>query len=96
MYNELETLRNDCFKAAEAKLKEAGEYAVEYNKENGNYKNVTGNLRRSNYYRLDKVGDVPVSLAIGNSAEYARNVESKGYMVVTGGALAAHRMLNDD
>ena len=96
MYNDLETLREDCFKAVEAEFRKAGEYAVEYNKENGNYKDNTGNLRRSNYYRIDKVGDVPVSLAIGDSADYASSVESKGYMVVTGGALAAHKMLTDD
>lgn len=67
----------------------AGKAAVDYNVENGDYRNRTGHLRASNYYRVNEDG-----LEVGNSAEYAENVESRGYMVCSGGALLAYRMLN--
>ena len=75
----------------EDRMREAGEAAVQYNIENGDYRNRTGHLRRSNFYRV--TDDV---LEVGNSADYAENVESKGYMVCSGGALLAERILNGD
>lgn len=70
-------------------MDEAGRKAVEYNIENGDYRNRTGHLRASNYYKVSEDG-----LEIGNSAEYAGYVESKGYMVCSGGVLLAYRLLN--
>ena len=70
-------------------MDEAGRRGVEYNVENGDYRNRTWNLRRSNYYKVEEDG-----LTIGNSADYADNVESRGYMVCSGGALLAHQILN--
>lgn len=67
----------------------AGRAAVEYNVINGDYKNRTGNLRRSNYYEVDDD-----ELIIGNHADYASFVESKGYMVCSEGALFAEKILN--
>ena len=75
----------------EDRMREAGEAAVQYNIENGDYRNRTGHLRRSNFYRVTDDG-----LEVGNSADYAENVESKGYMVCSGGALLAERILNGD
>ena len=66
-----------------------GEICVRHNIEAGDYKNRTGNLRRSNYY---EVGET--ELIIGNSADYASNVESRGYMVCSEGAVMAEQMLN--
>ena len=71
------------------KMAVAGEIAVRHNIENGNYKNRTGNLRRSNYYEVDDTG-----LTIGNSADYAGDVEARGYMVCSEGALIAEQLLN--
>lgn len=65
-------------------LVETGEEAVEYNREYGDYRNRTGNLRASNYYRVDANG-----LEIGNSAPYADYVEARGYMVYTAGIILA-------
>lgn len=61
-------------------LDKLGREAVEVNIQNGNYHDHTGNLRRSNYYKVD--GDV---LTIGNHASYATKVSSKGYDVVDSG-----------
>ena len=72
-------------------MRKAGEAAVEYNKEHGDYRNRTGHLRASNYYEVDESG-----LTVGNSAEYAGYVEARGYMVCSEGALLAERILNGD
>lgn len=70
-------------------MRQAGEAAVEYNKEHGSYRDRTGNLRASNYYKVDENG-----LEVGNSAEYAEDVEARGYMVCSEGALLAEEILN--
>jgi len=72
-----------------SEMERAGQAAVQHNVENGDYKNRTGRLRRSNYYRVS-----PEELEIGNSAPYASDVESRGYMVCSEGALLAEQMLN--
>ena len=66
-----------------------GRIAVQHNIEHGDYQNRTGNLRRSNFYEVDEDG-----LTIGNSADYASDVEARGYMVCSEGALLAEQMLN--
>lgn len=70
-------------------LTKAGEAAVRVNRENGNYRDRTGHLRASNYYEVEEDG-----LEIGNDADYAANVEARGYMVCSEGALLAEQMLN--
>ncbi len=45
---------------------------------NGNYKDRTGHLRRSNTYSVEND-----ELTIRNDAEYATHVEAKGYDVLT-------------
>lgn len=72
-------------------MQRAGEQAVEYNVEHGDYRNRTGHLRASNYYEVDEEG-----LTVGNSADYAGDVEARGYMVCSEGALLAERLLNGD
>ena len=81
-------MRGEVHKAME----EAGQAADEYNVENGDYQNRTGNLRRSNYHKVDEEEDV---LIVGNSADYASFVEARGYMVCSGGALLAEKILNN-
>ena len=61
-------------------LDDLGRRAVEANIAEGDYHNVTWNLRRSNYYMADEDG-----LELGNSADYASNVESRGYNVIDSG-----------
>lgn len=74
-----------------ARMRAAGEAAVAHNVERGNYRNRTGRLRASNYYRVEDDG-----LVVGNSAEYAGFVEARGYMVCSEGALLAERLLDGD
>lgn len=69
---------------------EVGRDAVAYAQEVGNYHDVTGHLRASNYYKATKDG-----LEIGNSAEYASNVEARGRIVVTDAALYAERRMRE-
>lgn len=93
MSEEFEKILDDCIEEAAARLEEAGESAVGYNKEFGDYRDRTGNLRRSNFYEVTRSGNA-LTLSIGNSAEYAEAVESRGRMVITGGVLLAHKMFD--
>lgn len=68
-----------------------GQEAVEYAVEHGTYQNRTGNLRRSNKYRVEQDG-----LLLKNDAEYASNVEQKGYDVLSGAALYAEKRLKEE
>lgn len=68
-----------------------GQEAVEYAKEHGSYQNRTGNLRRSNKYRVVSDG-----LVLQNDAPYASNVEQKGYDVLSGAALFAEKRLKEE
>ena len=61
-------------------LDKLGSNAVNANIAEGDYKDRTGNLRRSNYYEATEDG-----LVLGNSAYYASEVESKGYNVIDSG-----------
>ena len=67
-----------------------GYEAVQYAKEHGNYRDRTGNLRSSNKYRATKQG-----LELYNTAEYASDVEQKGYDVLSGAALYAEKRLKE-
>lgn len=69
-------------------MDQAGKLAVAYAKENGSYKDRTGNLRNSNEYHIEKDG-----LVIENKADYASYVEADGYEVLTGAALEAESYL---
>lgn len=61
-------------------LEDLGQRAEEANIREGDYQNRSGNLRRSNYHEADEDG-----LTLGNSADYASEVESKGYNVIDSG-----------
>lgn len=61
-------------------LERIGSEAEALNRANGNYRNRTYNLRRSNYH---KVHDH--SLTVGNKASYATDVSSRGYDVIDSG-----------
>lgn len=74
-----------------SKLKEIGEEAVQYAVDNGDYHNVTGNLRRSNKYEADREG-----LELYNEADYASDVEQRGYDVLSGAVLFAEKRLKEE
>lgn len=91
MQDEIQEFLDEIQEEVGERMRLAGEAAVAYNIANGDYKNRTGHLRASNYYEITEDG-----LVVGNSAEYAENVEAKGYMVCSGGALLAEEILNGD
>lgn len=68
-----------------------GQEAVKYAEEHGTYQNRTGHLRSSNRYRVEQDG-----LLLKNDAEYASNVEQKGYDVLSGAALYAEKRLKEE
>ena len=70
---------------------EIGAEAAEFNRREGNYKNHTWNLRRSNGFDVDESG-----LTIKNTADYASFVESKGYLVAGAGAVYAEQRLREE
>lgn len=71
-------------------MTEAGKMAVQYAKDNGDYQDRTGMLRKSNEYEVEDDG-----LVLKNDAEYASFVEAKGFDVLSGGVLVADKFLND-
>ena len=71
-------------------MTEAGEMAVQYAKDNGDYQDQTGTLRKSNEYEVDETG-----LTLKNETEYASYVEAKGFEVLSGAALEAERLLKE-
>ena len=73
------------------KEREIGVEAVEYAKDNGNYQDHTGLLRKSNDFEVDKQG-----LLLKNETEYASYVESKKYDVLSGTALFAEKKLKEE
>ena len=83
----------------EVKLVEekVGKEAVEYAVQHGSYQNRTGTLRKSNKYSVSDEG-----LELKNDAKspegynYASNVESKGYEVLSGAALFAEKRLKEE
>ena len=84
---------NEIKKVEEKVGKEAVEYAVQH----GSYQNRTGTLRKSNKYSVSDEG-----LELKNDAKspegynYASNVESKGYEVLSGAALFAEKRLKEE
>lgn len=89
------------FEQGENEVKEVeekvGKEAVEYAVQHGSYQNRTGTLRKSNRYSVSDEG-----LELKNDAKspegynYASNVESKGYEVLSGAALFAERRLREE
>lgn len=76
---------------------DVGDEAVRYAEENGDYQDHTLTLRTSNKYDVDKDG-----LTLSNDAtspnghQYASDVESKGYDVLSGAALHAEKRLKEE
>ena len=72
-------------------LSELGKAAVILNRTEGDYRNQTGHLRQSNYYEasIDR-------LTLGNKAEYASQVESRGYNVIDSGVKYIIEEVNDN
>ena len=81
----------------EKKMIDIGDEAVKYAEEHGDYQDHTLTLRTSNKYDVDKDG-----LTLYNDAEspkgynYASNVESKGFDVLSSTSLHAEKQLKEE
>lgn len=89
-FSDVDTFFDEGMNEVKAGMVEAGEMAVEYAKEHGDYQDQTGTLRKSNEYEVDESG-----LTLKNETEYASFVEAKGFEVLSGAALEAERFLKE-
>ncbi|WP_106832233.1 HK97 gp10 family phage protein [Parabacteroides pacaensis] len=89
-FSDVDEAFNQFDEEVKATMAEAGEIGVQYAKENGDYEDRTGTLRKSNEYKVEADG-----LVLKNETEYASYVEGKDYDVLSGGALEAWKFLND-
>jgi hypothetical protein len=90
-FSDIASFINEAENEIEDKLERVGEEAVAYAKEHGSYQNRTGNLRRSNKYKVDEEG-----LTLYNDADYAADVEKRGYEVLSGAVLFAEKRLKEE
>lgn len=90
-FSDIDSFINEAENEIEDKLERVGEEAVAYAKEHGSYQNRTGNLRRSNKYKVDEEG-----LTLYNDADYAAYVENRGYEVLSGAVLFAEKRLKEE
>lgn len=76
---------------------DAGDEAVRYAEDHGNYEDHTLTLRTSNKYDVDENACLTLQndAKSGKGYPYASNVESKGYDVLSGAALHAHQKLKE-
>lgn len=90
-FSDIDSFINEAENEIEDKLERVGEEAVAYAKEHGSYQNRTGNLRRSNKYKVDEGG-----LTLYNDADYASDVEQRGYDVLSGAILFAEKRIKEE
>lgn len=77
---EIEKFFADARREVKEYFEDLGQRARNKNMSEGDYQDHTRHLRQSNYYKATED-----ELILGNSAEYASNVESKGYNVIDSG-----------
>lgn len=81
----------------EKKMIDVGDEAVKYAEEHGNYQDHTLTLRTSNKYDVDKDGLTLYNKAASPKGyNYASNVESKGFDVLSGAALHAEKRFKEE
>ncbi len=71
--------------------RKVGREAVDYAREHGDYRDVTGRLHRSTRFQADALG-----LTIYSEAPYASDVEARGKDVISGAALFAEQRLREE
>lgn len=86
----LNSLMAECRGEVMRAMEEVGQEFVDDAVAEGSYRNRTGNLRRSNFAEVDESG-----LTLGNKADYASDVESRGYEVCSTFALRAAERLQE-
>lgn len=86
----LDGLFDACKRDVMKEMAVVGQEFVEDAVNEGNYHDVTGHLRASNYYEVHEDG-----LELGNKADYASKVEARGLEVCSTFALRAEAKLKE-
>ena len=81
-FSDVDAAFDEFYEEAKEAMIEVGEDAVQYAKDNGDYQDHTGTLRKSNEYEVDET-------------EYASYVEAKGFEVLSDAALEAEKRLKE-
>lgn len=89
-FSDVEAFFKQGYTELDSIIDSVGQEAVDYAKQNGSYQNRTGELRKSNVAKVDK------GLVLENSKEYASYVEAKGFDVLSGAILYAHKRLEEE
>ena len=89
-FSDVDAAFDEFYEEAKEAMIEVGEDAGQYAKDNGDYQDHTGTLRKSNEYEVDETG-----LTLKNETEYASYVEAKGFEVLSGAALEAEKRLKE-
>lgn len=89
-FSDVDSFFKEGYTELDSIMDSVGQEAVDYAKENGSYQDRTGELRKSNIAKVDK------GLVLENSQEYASYVEAKGFEVLSGAALYAHKRLEEE
>lgn len=89
-FSDVDAAFDEFYEEAKEAMIEVGEDAVQYAKDNGDYQDHTGTLRKSNEYEVDETG-----LTLKNETEYASYVEAKGFEVLSDAALEAEKRLKE-
>lgn len=96
-FSDVESFFEDGVWEVQKRMIDVGEEAVRFAEEHGDYQDHTLTLRTSNDFDVDDEG-----LLLKNEAaspkgyNYASNVESKGYDVLSGAALFAEKRLKEE
>ncbi len=89
-FSDVEVFFSEGYTELDSIINSIGQEAVDYAKENGSYQDRTGELRKSNIAKVDE------GLVLENTQEYASYVEAKGFDVLTGAVLYAHKRLEEE
>jgi hypothetical protein len=90
-FSDVDQFFQDGTREVEKEMIDVGDEAKDFAVKNGNYKDHTGHLRKSNDYDVDEPG-----LTLENKADYASYVESKGFDVISNAALFAEKKLKEE
>ena len=96
-FSDVEEFFNEGEWEVEKKMIDVGDEAMKYAEEHGDYQDHTLTLRTSNKYDVDKDGLTLYNDATApNGYQYASNVESKRFDVLSGAALHAEKQLKEE
>lgn len=95
-FSDVDNFFQQGYEEVDLQVSATGEEAVQYARAHGNYKDISGKLRKSNHYSVEQGNLTLYNDAAGLQGElYAATMEAKGYDVLSGAALFAERNLKE-